>query len=644
MTMHDKTNASVRGGEGLEDARDARPAGMPVTRRAFCALAAAGTLALAGCVRGGGQGATDDGTVDDGEAAPSASREVVKADDGSIHLRDRDSIYAQDDYTSVVCMYLTVRRGNSGENTDHGWEDINANSKYWYEKEGLKQYSCEAILQVGDETGPLPEELGYTAIVPNATVKTRGQSSSYNAQKNYKVSLKKDKGTWRDQRVINLNKHQTEGMRFRNKLAFDLLKHIPQTMSCRTQFVHLYVCDQTQTTANAAFEDYGLYTQVEQLNKTYLKNHDLDRYGQLYKIEFFEFYRYPDAIKLTSDPTYDETAFSEILESKGSTDHSKLIAMLDAVNDYATPIEDTLDAWFDVENLTYWMAFHMLVGNYDVQSRNAFLYSPQNVDRFYLLSWDNDACFTKTEWELCGKQDGLGWERGVSNYWGQVLFKRALKLPEFRAALDAAVTDLVENYLTWDCIADAVARYRGVVEPYLYARPDMLYAPLARDDYGEVAKAIPSEVQENLDSYHDSLKCPMPFFIGTPTLDGDRLTLIWDASYDFDAEAITYSATLARDVDFTQVYEYGRDLTVPCLETTNPGEGQYFLKVEAQNESGYTQTSFDTYVRADDNNKVYGVICFYILADGSLVRADDDADASVADNDADAEDAEGGKR
>ena len=103
-------------------------------------------------------------------------------------------------------------------------------------------------------------------------------------------------------------------MRFRNKFAFDLLKTIPQTTSCRTQFVHLYVCDQTQDGTNAVFEDYGLYAQVEQLNKTYLRNHDMDRYGQLYKVESFEYYRYPEALKLKTDPTYDEVAFNEVLE------------------------------------------------------------------------------------------------------------------------------------------------------------------------------------------------------------------------------------------------------------------------------------------------------------------------------------------
>ena len=82
--------------------------------------------------------------------------------------------------------------------------------------------------------------------MPNATVQIRGQTSSRNSQKNYKIELKKNKGTWRGQRTINLNKHQTDGMRFRNKLSYDLLKGIPQLMSLRTQFVHLYVRDLTE--------------------------------------------------------------------------------------------------------------------------------------------------------------------------------------------------------------------------------------------------------------------------------------------------------------------------------------------------------------------------------------------------------------
>ena len=594
-------------------------AGDTLSRRAFCALAGAGAFALGLGLAGCGQDVADEEASD--ASGSDKARAVEKAPTGDYVLRDRKSIYADDDEDSVVVMYLTVRRGNSGESTDHTWEEINAHSKYWYEEQGVAQYACEAILQIGDETGPLPEELGYTALAPNATVKVRGQSSSYYSQKNYKISLKKDKGSWRDQTVINLNKHQQEGMRFRNKFAFDLLKTIPQTTSCRTQFVHLYVCDQTQDGTNAVFEDYGLYTQVEQLNKTYLRNHDMDRYGQLYKVESFEYYRYPEALKLKTDPTYDEVAFNEVLESKGNDDHTKLLAMLDEVNDYATPIEDTLAKRFDVENLVYWMAFHMLVGNYDVQSRNAFLYSPQNVEKFFVLSWDNDGCLFRKEWEVRERLEGMEWERGVSNYWGMVLFNRALRLPDFRAALDVAVEDLLANYLGQERLEEMVRGYRAVVEPYVYTQPDMLSAPLSAEQYNEVAQAISGEVQLNYEDYRASLEKSLPFYIATPVLEDGTLSMGWDASYDFDGEMISYRATLARDPDFADVLTMEEDLVVPQLSVEDPGEGQYFLKVEATNASGYTQVAFDTYVRVDNSasGKVYGTLCFYIMADGSVV-------------------------
>ena len=152
----------------------------------------------------------------------------------------------------------------------------------------------------------------------------RWQTSSQNDQKNYKIKLKKNKGSWRGQRTIALNKHMGEGLRFRNKMAYDLIKGIDQMMGLQTQFVHLYVKDLTNS-ANGVFEDYGLYTQVEQLNKTALKTHGVDPNGQLYKINSFEFYRHEDVIRLTSDPAYDQTAFEKLLEIKGNSDHSKLI-------------------------------------------------------------------------------------------------------------------------------------------------------------------------------------------------------------------------------------------------------------------------------------------------------------------------------
>ena len=545
-----------------------------------------------------------------------AEEKAPRTELGSVHLRDNPELYTVYDDSGVVTMYLTVSRGNDSENTNHSWAQINHYSVYDYEAMGVPRYQVNAILQVGDENGPLPGELGYGVEAPNATVQIRGQSSSENAQKNYKIKLKKNKGSWRGQRTIALNKHMSEGLRFRNKMAYDLIKEIDQMMGLRTQFVHLYVKDLTDS-ENGVFEDYGLYTQVEQLNKTALKVHGLDSTGQLYKVNFFEFYRYEDSIKLTTDPTFDQAKFDYYLETKGSSDHTKLIEMLDKLNDESRPMEELLETYFDPENIAYWMAFQLLTGNTDTQSRNVYLYSPQNSSTWYLLDWDNDGMLFQTENQLLGKSTGESWEHGISNYWGNVLFRRCLQTESFREALDTAMREL-HDYLNADRIGEMTTHYCAITEPYIWQMPDVEYLPLTRTQYNTVAQALPEEIEENYQQYPEGYHNPMPFYIGLPRIANGQLQLNWDTSYDFDAEDISYTVELARDYQFRQMVYREEHVVLPLTQTAAPAAGQYFIRVRATNTSGYTQDAFDYYVI--DSGKVYGVKCFYIQPDGTVVE------------------------
>ena len=56
-------------------------------------------------------------------------------------------------------------------------------------------------------------------------------------------------------------------------------------------------------------------------------------------------------------------------------------------------VNQVLEQYFDEENIVYWMAFQILTGNVDTQSRNMYLYSPQNSDTWYFIDWDNDGLF-----------------------------------------------------------------------------------------------------------------------------------------------------------------------------------------------------------------------------------------------------------
>ncbi len=576
-------------------------------RRLLSALLAFG-LMLTAC------SCSFDEAVDTGLGTTIDKQDISTSTD--IHIRDKDLLYDQYDDTEIVTMYLTVSLGNEGEGTNHTWEEINTYSVYDYDEMGVDRYKVAGLLQVGDENGLIPGELGFGQVAPNCTVQIRGQSSSRNPQKNYKISIKENKGDWRGQTTIALNKHQGDGLRFRNKLAFDMLADIEELMSLRTTFVRLYVKDTTKG-ESAKFEDYGIYTQIEQLNKTALKAHGLDNRGHLYKVNFCEFYEYEDTIVLKDDPRYDLKKFEEILEIKGDDDHSKLIAMLKKVNDFSIPIDDIIEDYFDMENIAYWMAFNLMMGNIDTQSRNFYIYSPQNAERWYILPWDIDGMLRRNEYSIVGRTDYEEWESGVSNYWGNVLFQRCLKSEAFRAALDAAVEDLKAQF-TPEYINSYAEKYAKLLKPILYTGRDLTYIPITKSEYDRVVAGINDEIADNYNRYKASLLKPMPFYIGVPQKTDSGYKVEWDASFDFLGEDVTYTFELSKNYNFTNPITSQTDLVIPTASFEKLPAGQYFMRITAKNSSGQTQTAFDYYRL--EKGKIYGTKCFYVDQKGNIVE------------------------
>lgn len=572
-------------------------------------------LGLSGCVS-----ASD--TQEKGTAKVSQDKEertgttAEKAETEEAPLRDNDALYAADDETSVVTMYLTVRTGNAADNTDYTWEEINRHDVYYYEDNDLDRYNCEALLQVGDGSGPVPGEVGYGQTASNATVQIRGQTSSRREQKNYKIRIKEGMGEWNGQRTIALNKHASDPYRFRNKMAYDLMKEIPQMMSARTQFVRLYVKDETEG-GNGKFTDYGLYTQVEQINKTYLKNHGLDNRGHLYKINFFEWQEY-DEIRLKTDGEYDEKAFEEYLEIKGSDDHTKLLETIEQVNDYSIPIEEIVDEHFDMENICYWMAFHILTGNYDVGSRNYYLYSPRNFGKWYFISWDNDVSFSRNYHRSIKYTEGQSWEQGMTQFLHIRLFNRIFREEKYRKMLTDAVEDLRSSCLTEEKVASMTERYADVVRPYLLRDPDAENAQLKGEkQYDGMVSKMAGEIRENYGYYLTSLKKPWPFFVGTPEKVDGGISVQWDVSYDTRGEEITYKFILAKDYQMKDVIWKKENLFLPEVTFDALSPGTYYIRVQSENESGYVQECFD-YYPTDSDGKAYGVKAFVVNKDGSI--------------------------
>ncbi len=535
-----------------------------------------------------------------------------------IPLQDNMNIYQYDDPDSVITMYVTVREGNSADNSDHTWQEVNDFTKFFFVGNvNTVVGKAEAILQIGDENGPIPGELGYGEIVPNATIQIRGNTASRTPQKSYKIELFDSAGEWRGQSTIALNKHFDDITRLRNKMCFDLMKELDDFVSLRTQFVHLYVKDETSDPPSDVFVDYGLFTQIEQPNRAFLRNHLLDQDAQLYKPNMFEFYRYPDEIKLADDPFYDLQRFETILEVKGNQDHSKLIKMLEDVNNWNIPIEEIFNSYFDADNYFTWMAFNIIIGNVDTESQNFYLYSPQNSQTWYFLPWDYDGSFARQEKEIFGGYGFHLFQEGIANYWGSVLHKRVLTVPAYRAQLDEKINQLLE-FITPELIAARVENYREVTDKYVSNMPDILHLRATLEEYDLLMNLLPSELEINYQLYVESLEKPMPFYLGDPQVVNGKLRFNWEEAYDFDAQDITYTFRLSPSWNMTDaIYEVElTNFTTFEVDLVSPGE--YFWQVVATNEDGKVQYPFD-YYRDVEGDYHYGMKYFYLHEDNQIL-------------------------
>mgnify|MGYP000191118551 CR=1 FL=1 len=163
----------------------------------------------------------------------------------------------------------------------------------------------------------------------------------------------------------------------------------------------------------------------------------------------------------------------------------------------------------------------------------------------------------RREREIINFSDSESWERGVSNYWGNVLFRRCLQTQSYRDMLDTAMKELYA-YMNEERIQSMMEHYRSVTEKYVWQMPDRMNVPITHDEYEEVLKSIWPEIDENYNYYWESYRKPMPFYIGEPQVVNGSLLLTWDPSYNFEIENIYYTVELAKKAGFAE-YEQDKE-------------------------------------------------------------------------------------
>ena len=539
----------------------------------------------------------------------------------SLKIRDLNSLYRYMPTEQV--LYLTVGRGFSEESGEHTWQEINAHDLAWYKSNDTDIYECNALVQFGNEEGPASGNFGYGNMANNATVRLYGINSSARQQKSYRIRINQGNGNVSGMKAFFLSKSFTDPFRFTGKLCSDLITQIDGLMSERTGFVHLYVRDES-TGPDAMFVDYGLYTLIEPVNKRYLSNRSLDDSGELYKAVDFDFGRHKGVIMQPTEESFDNVAFEELLEAKGSNDYTKLINMLDALNDPSIPVEDVIGRYFDKESLYDFLAFNILVDNKDTDTTNFYLYSPTGTEKFYIIPWDMDGALRHDYELLRDPSYSEGWEKGIYLYTDSLLFSRIMKSPVCINELSERIAILHEGVLSGENVVRMARELAMKVKPYLYALPDMTFARVSRPAHDQLVEQLKPQMDYNYYAYYDSLETPWPFHIKDPENSNGHVRFTWEESFmpakgeGMTDDDITYTVELSDTWDFDHMIKTASGLRTTSYDAGVMSPGQYFVRISAVSKDGISQGAYEFY-NTELKTTVNGVLCFYVFEDGTIV-------------------------
>lgn len=501
-------------------------------------------------------------------------------------LKDNSNLYSIYPREDVVSLYITALTGNSvKDGRRFTLDDINNIGK---KIPGIDDPVIDIIVREGKDGKDFGNGLlGHNTQSANATMTVRGQSARIADKKSYKIKLFEDAGKWREQRVLNLNKHYFDITRIKQKFCFDYISNMPDMVSFRTTFVHLYIKDVAKSN-DAQYVDYGLYTHTEQPDDEFLKAHGLDQKANLYQPMDFEFHRSEDIIMPSSDPRYDYEAMEKLIKIKSGSSTDRLAQMLAEVNNNNLEFEKVFNKYFDRNNYLTWLAMNILFDNYDTMSRNYLLYNPLNSNTFYFLPWDYDKTMiteTKEHYAFFG----------ISRYWGTVLHRRFFRNPINQKALTEKV-DMLMGIMTPDRTKQYTEAYSKIASEFLSRLPDGNEKHLAKTAQVAVdtINNLQAVIENNYKKYKDSLEQPMPVFLGVPKKNPNGgWSFNWDPSYDMQEDMLKYSFYISTTYDFKAPLISMENLLSVKVDVPPLPPGKYYWKVLIKDSKGNTQIPFD---------------------------------------------------
>ncbi|MCA0234814.1 MAG: CotH kinase family protein [Bacteroidetes bacterium] len=232
-------------------------------------------------------------------------------------------------------------------------------------------------------------------LYPDAGVRFKG-NSSYNGpgqKKPFKIDLEEyvDEQTHDGLKQLSLNNGFKDPSFLREKLVLDFMNQ-HGIAAPRCTFTRLYLNN----------EYWGLYTAVEDIGKTFLKQRFDNNDGNLFKGDPH------GSLTWKGDQQSNYAGDYELKTNEGLNDWSDLIALLDALNNSAGADLPTalgsrlhLDGWYG-----YWVVHSMFVNldSYVGSGHNYYLYHNEDTDQFEFIAWDENEAFGNFKMNLTEQQ------------------------------------------------------------------------------------------------------------------------------------------------------------------------------------------------------------------------------------------------
>jgi spore coat protein CotH len=348
----------------------------------------------------------------------------------------------------------------------------NLYSQELYTNEGVVKMELEfydtnflqLLEQNKDEKIELPARLivDDEFILDSVGVRYKG-NSSYNAKtnkKSFNISIDEfidGQDLW-GYETLNLNNCFVDPTFMREYLTNTIFgRYMP---ALKTGFVYLYV--------NGV--EYGLYSNVEQINKDYLGNWYSSRSGNLYK----------------GDPRGELTwrgespdLYKSDYEKKTNEDEddwSDLIELINIINN-STDLINELPEVLDTDRALWYFALcnaFVNLDSYIFSSHNYFLYDDPADGRFDFLPWDMNESFGTFPPNLPFQKSSFPpIDLNAPNR--TPLLKKLLADPHYRSIYLAHYRTILRESFSSYSIRELIDEIRPVIEPYVQKDPMKLY-------------------------------------------------------------------------------------------------------------------------------------------------------------------------